>query len=114
MCISYEAAIVGYRNMPFIDEENKEAWMYLGQPSYALGTSFFYPRAFWKSTKFADISVGEDGEILQRSGGALSTDGSARMVARIHADNTSPKRGIIAESDFWKPMNYEQVAAMML
>lgn len=113
MSIAYEASVVGYRSMPFIDEERREAWMYEGQKSYALGTSFFYPRALWKGMKFADLAVAEDGDFLQRAGGALSMDGSNRMVARIHSHNTSPKRGMIAAGEFWTPIDYEQVAALI-
>jgi hypothetical protein len=113
MLVSNQAGIVGYRSMPFLDEERQEAWLYQGEQRFALGTSFMYTRRFWRAHKFADIGVAEDGDLLHRVGGAISVDTLDRMVARIHGSNTSQKRGTIAEGQFWRRMDYQQVAALI-
>jgi glycosyltransferase involved in cell wall biosynthesis len=114
LLIAQQAGLVGYQSMPFIDEERKEAWLYVGERRFALGTSFLYTRHFWRSHKFGDhLTVAEDGDLLQRVGGAVSVPAKDRMIARIHGGNTSPKRGLVAQGQFWRAVDYEQVARMI-
>jgi glycosyltransferase involved in cell wall biosynthesis len=113
LIIAQQAGLVGYRSMPFIDEDRREAWIYEGERNFALGTSFFYSRTFWRAHKFGNLAVAEDGDLLQRVGGAVSVPAKDRMVARIHGANTSPKRGIIGEGQFWRAVDYEQVARII-
>jgi glycosyltransferase involved in cell wall biosynthesis len=113
LLISQQAGLVGYRSMPFIDEEKREAWLYQGEPRFALGTSFLYTKHFWRAHKFKELGVAEDGDLLQRVGGAVSVDAKDRMVARIHAGNTSKKRGVISEGQFWRRMDYATVVGII-
>lgn len=113
------ADCVGYREMPFWREAGQreydpgqpgmfysndvgEAWLYLnGKPSYCLGTSLCYWRRVWEQRSFEATNQGEDVRWIAgvRSVGttALGPEGNAseaaitqaRMIARIHAGNTS-------------------------
>lgn len=75
-----------------------ESWLYSNQnPRYALGTSLCYSRKAWEARPFQDINHGEDTEWLKgvRSHAVSTFDlmkpagADPRMIARIHAGNTS-------------------------
>ena len=102
------ADAVGYREMLFWREHGApgnqingtgEAWMYRQMnPRYALGTSLCYWRRTWERTPFPPKSRGEDlvwfdGGMNQVGvssiGGDWSEGRCPRMIARIHAGNTS-------------------------
>ena len=69
-----------------------EAWLYsTTAPNYALGTSLCYWRKAWERKPFEAISQGEDREFLNglKCVSVSSSSFPQRMVARIHAGNTS-------------------------
>lgn len=76
-----------------------EVWLYSNpDPRYCLGTSLCYWRAAWEKRPFPATSQGEDHHFTaglkcvgQRSfvGGFHQPDAAPRMMARIHAGNTS-------------------------
>jgi len=109
------AEAVGYNQMLFWRQEEHEAWLYTSpNRNYALGTSLCYWRCTWEQKPFPDVNVGEDSQwcaglrvyaISALPGGKDAAqctwwkDGSKqmrheinapRMIARIHAGNTSP------------------------
>jgi hypothetical protein len=112
------ADVVGYNEMLFSDERssqarNREAWLYRNtDPRYALGTSLCYWSKAWERSPFEAIDEGEDWRFTSRLKcvGVSSLVGvheniacysgistgvpkilphQTRMVARIHAGNTS-------------------------
>lgn len=107
-----QSAFVGYGSMLFLDDARKIAWLYSGEPNYALGTSFFYSKTYWRCHKFPDISEGEDNAFVQESSNLIAVDAGDRMVARIHANNTSEKH-ITPEMSHWKRVAYAPVAALI-
>ena len=95
---STAADCVGYREMLFWDErEGGAAWLYSNiDERYVLGTSMCYRVEAWKAQPFEDVSTNEDGRWWLKRGGrgcvgvsSLLQDRLPRMVARIHAGNTS-------------------------
>lgn len=92
------ADVVGYNEMLFWREPvtcgdtDGEAWLYT-QPrrDYALGTSLCYWRSVWERKPFEATSVGEDVRFCTglKVVGVSSIIGLPRMIARIHAGNTS-------------------------
>ncbi len=108
-------AVTGYHSMLFHDETSLRWAKYIGHPGYALGTSLCYQKAFWQLHPFREDpselqvnkNVGEDGLFVKDAVNRdelASVDAEKRMVARAHADNTSPK--VITN-----PMAYRPVAA---
>lgn len=120
---SSEADCVGYREMLFWQEKipgkigiepgiNQmerpgEAWLYSNRdPRYCLGTSLCYWRKTWERKPFEATSQGED----ERFTTGLKCFGSdfgreqPRMIARIHAGNTSNAYdpGVMRKSAEWK------------
>ena len=109
------ADVVGYREMLLWREGPGEAWIYSNpDPRYALGTSLCYWRKTWERKPFEATSNGEDtkfitglncvgkssfpGEPPETAKRRGLPDGSTvmkydidepRMIARIHAGNTS-------------------------
>jgi glycosyltransferase involved in cell wall biosynthesis len=102
------ADAVGYNQMLFWRDESDpgcqiagtgEAWLYTERnPRYALGTSLCYWRKAWDAQRFnEDMPEGEDTEWLTRvkcSSKSIFQDSiydspGPRMIARIHAGNTS-------------------------
>lgn len=107
-----QVAFVGYGSMLFIDEARRIAWLYSGEPNYALGTSFFYSKTYWRCHKFPDISEGEDNAFVESAQYLVAVDAGDRMVARIHANNTSEKH-ITPEMSHWQRVDYVTVAALI-
>lgn len=85
-----QADVVGYSDMVFIDREYEQAWEYSSLFSdYALGTSFFYPRAVWAGRHFdASLATAEDGDFLRRIKRCVAEPAGDRMVATVHSFGT--------------------------
>ena len=96
------ADVVGYNEMLFWREPEMqnslgltrpgEAWLYSGSPAQILGTSLCYWRRTWERKPFEATSQGEDARFIAglKCGGITSLQGSEpRMIARIHAGNSS-------------------------
>jgi hypothetical protein len=93
------ADCVGYREMLFWRQEERQAWLYSNpDPRYCLGTSLCYWRAAWERRPFEATSQGEDARFTA----GLDCRGvpsfgfarkmfrlNPRMIARIHPGNTS-------------------------
>ena len=109
---SSRADVVGYNEMLFWRAGPRltmrsgewrwpgEAWLYSNaNPSYCLGTSLCYWRKTWERKPFPATSFGEDLQFcmgLERAAvssvnhpSVATGDVSPRMIARIHAGNTS-------------------------
>jgi len=92
-------AVTGYHSMLFKIEPSGQWIQYVGDSSYALGTSLCYRRSFWKDHYFRSgpehPNVGEDNEFVKdarQAGELISVPAGAMMWARIHDQNTSVKR----------------------
>ena len=104
-----------------IEVDRYEAWLYRNpNPGYTLGTSLCYWRRTWERKPFPATNVGEDlqfctglkcfgvsslsGHHLSNSGFMATTGLDPRMIARIHAGNTStaydPAK--LAKNSEWK------------
>lgn len=87
----------GLRRMLFVDDATGEVWLYeypsTEQRPWLIGGSLVYRRAFWESTPFAAIQVGEDTRfLLGRTAPRLFEVADLNLyVATIHARNTSAK-----------------------
>jgi glycosyltransferase involved in cell wall biosynthesis len=116
LMICNQVGIVGYKSLYFINEAERKAWLYrTDAQEYALGTSFFYKRDYWRSHKYKNLMIGEDNEFAFEAnrGGLLAVDANDRMVARIHPGNTSPKVDLEDSPDSFIPADYAAVAAIM-
>lgn len=99
------AEVAGYNEMLFWRERRRrvcsdpshdiegEAWIYTGT---ILGTSLCYKRSVWERFPFPATSYGEDTEFLKQLqhtripiASASAVCPQVRMIARIHASNTS-------------------------
>lgn len=100
-CVGYNE-ILFWRQAEALNSPRVElhgsAWLYSNpNPRYALGTSLCYWRKAWEARPFPDINHGEDTEWLKgvRSHAVSTFDlmkptgADPRMIARIHAGNTS-------------------------
>jgi glycosyltransferase involved in cell wall biosynthesis len=95
------ADVVGYREMLFWNDVSRETWLYSNpDPRYCLGTSLCYWRKTWERKPFEATSQGEDARFCAGLNcvGGLTFAGvyangrctlEPRMIARIHAGNTS-------------------------
>lgn len=118
------ADCVGYREMLFWKQPDGEAWLYSNRdPRYCLGTSLCYWRKTWERKPFEATSQGEDHlftlglkcvsvtsifdvhndpyiDVLPTG----EADKTPRMIARIHAGNTSNAYdpGVMRKSAEWK------------
>lgn len=109
-----ERAVVGYHSMLFHVEDGR--WFkYLGDPSYALGTSLMYRKSFWQSHPFRSPSDtphwGEDNNFVRDAfcAGELATvDAELLMYARIHGTNTSIKNIDGAQTSY-RPVPIEAI-----
>lgn len=120
LLIGAGAAVTGYHNMTFVDEDTREAWLYQSGGGYALGTSLVYTRPYWRANRFRTTDedgkpmlVGEDGAFIQtaqRKGTLAAVDVTDRMLARIHSKNTCKKN--YKSLPMWQPIPYEAAAAI--
>jgi glycosyltransferase involved in cell wall biosynthesis len=113
---STDADVVGYRSMHFVCEETKKAWLYRNEDVYALGTSLLYTRDYWRSNKFPKKDAGEDYEFIEPATQKRSihvTDGTARMIARNHSENTCERELKWMFAPLWQPADYEQVSQLL-
>jgi glycosyltransferase involved in cell wall biosynthesis len=86
------AAVTGFHSMRFTD--GSRWWLYQGERNYALGTSLFYRREWWKQHPFPVLQVGEDNQFVMEAAAAgqlAATVAGELMHATIHAGNTSPR-----------------------
>lgn len=104
--ISYQLAsmhrggfdLCGADRVLFVDAANAKAWEYVHPRTAAMtwlcGTTLCYRKAFWAAHKFPDIHQGEDSRFVFSARGArVGTLCDNRFcVARIHAENSCPKR----------------------
>ena len=110
---------VGYNEMLFWDATQGQfcgAWLYrLPLPGYALGTSLMYRRKVWERNPFEDTSNGEDTAFLRKvscssasakygetHAGDVKLQCEPRMIATIHAGNTSRSMVIDPAHSEWK------------
>lgn len=78
------AEAVGYRQMLFWREVEREAWLYTGA---ICGTSLCYWRKTWEAHPFPPISDGEDTQFitaLKKVKGITAMADEPRLIARIH------------------------------
>lgn len=96
----------GYSSMLWYDEKTGTAWQYRGWKTpnfYALGTSFCYLKAWWKTNQFPEKPIGSDNDVVRKARGRMiSVDAGKLMVARNHADSSN-KRNLVPD-DFWRPI----------
>jgi hypothetical protein len=99
-------------------QRSGQAWLWSGAQNRPIGTSLCYWRRIWEANPFARLpiggSTGEDVDFVRRvdcfgqsslgrwSGPTGSGYLQPRMVARIHAGNTSTGYGQIESSLSWK------------
>lgn len=102
------AALVGFGQMFFWDEGKHKSQIYAGPPGYALGTSLFYTRAWWKEHKFSGLDIGEDNAFVRKARGVIQiVAGLGLMVATTHAKGTSPR----SQGKFWKDCERSAIPA---
>jgi O-antigen biosynthesis protein len=92
--------VTGYQHILFTN--GSEWWRYHGMGNYAVGTSLVYRKSFWMKNRFPAQQVGEDGEFVLRANMArqlITADAGERMVATVHAGNTSPRSTV---GDQWE------------
>ena len=99
-------AVTGYHSLLFWD--GMRGFKYQGGPDYALGSSLFYLKEFWRRHEFIaeDHRRYEDNVFVQAARDEkqiIAADGGKLMVARIHAGNTAPKRPLDSPSQ-WIPV----------
>lgn len=86
--------MLAFHSMYFYRVEDQRVCLYRGVNVGGIGTSFMYTREFWAKHPFPDKQSGEDG-VFRKQAAAVNqlscVDGRSMMVARVHADNTSPK-----------------------
>jgi glycosyltransferase involved in cell wall biosynthesis len=83
--------VSGYNQILFHGPE-KAVSLYKGAPNYAVGTSLLYRRSWWDANRFPPHKVGEDWDFVKRAAGRIViADGTARMVASTHGENTCPR-----------------------
>ncbi len=106
--------VVGYRSILFADEAARTAWVFeCGELyNYALGTSLFYRRDYWRCHSFADRLIGEDDLFVREAINdrkIQSVAGHHRIVARVHARNTSVK----IPDEQWKSVSFEHAENLL-
>lgn len=91
-------SMTAYHSMLFYVEQTGQAYKYVNDRSYAIGTSFCYLKSFWTRFPFRPDPnslphCGEDtllASAARNTGELISVDAGQLMVARIHDDSTSP------------------------
>jgi hypothetical protein len=109
------AEAVGYVDMLFWREPNREAWFFTGgTKNYALGTSLCYWRQAWERRPFLNENQGVEEkwcrDIKVESVSSMRSDPMdrypPRMMARIHPGNTSTgydlERHVAMGSEQWE------------
>lgn len=89
-------SVTAFHSMLFYDDLRARAVKYVGDRSYAIGTSLTYTHDWWERHPFRNgpnnPNVGEDGLFHKEAlnlGELYSVDAEALMVATVHAGNTS-------------------------
>lgn len=87
--------VAGFHSLLFYVEPSGQAFKYVNDASYALGTSLCYRKSWWELHRFNEnLKDGEDNQFVneaRKAGELISVDAGQLMVARIHDSNTSPK-----------------------
>lgn len=109
-------AVSGYHSMLFWD--GTRGFKYKGASDYSLGTALCYRKDFWRKNAFIHENGRqfEDNAFVQAAKNAselISVDAEAKMVARIHSRNTSPKRPLESPSQ-WVPVGSSEFPAAFL
>jgi glycosyltransferase involved in cell wall biosynthesis len=115
LMISMSVSLVGYNAMYFIDQEQRQAWLYSNPEFYALGTSLMYTKDYWRAGRFPDLDVAEDSAFIERAQHRRAMSVRAaddRLIARIHSRNTCDKRKYILPP-MWIEAPYKFVREMM-
>lgn len=96
----------GYSSCLWFCEKTGTAWQYRGWQTpnyYALGTSFCYLRAWWKTHLFPAKPIGSDNDVVRKARGSmLCVDAGKLMVARNHAGSSNKR--VFVEDEFWRPV----------
>lgn len=110
-----QKAVTGYHSMYFVDPAERKAYWYANDASYAVGTSLVYTVEWAKAHPFVapedHPNWGEDNLFVKQARDAhelLSVSAEFLMVARIHTDNSCPKR-IHADSASYFPMDLKRI-----
>lgn len=91
--LAAEADMVGYHSIEFFEHDGaRRRFRYEGRPGYCVGTSMMYWTDIWSKRPFGDIQSGEDSDFQRGRRTATMADTDGRILARIHAGNTSDKR----------------------
>lgn len=101
-------SVTGYRRMIFETPEGRQ-WRYSGPPHTAVGVSLLYERAHWMANPFECIRTGEDTSFSFKASAMnrlAVVEGDDRIIARIHAGNTSGKSDAELEKH---PENWERL-----
>lgn len=97
--------VTGYNSILFHGPKGVHRWD--GGRGHACGTSLLYRREWWEKNQFPAQRIGEDNDFIRRAMGVMHySDGSNRIVASIHAENTSPRP---LNSDGYKPARVEDL-----
>lgn len=100
--------VAGFSSIVFVRESSREAWIYRGRSSYALGTSMCFTKEYWLAHRWLETrTIGSDnafGAEAERSSAIVTAPGVGLIIARVHKDNTSPKR-----CSNWKPTAYPEI-----
>lgn len=88
------AECVGYHSMYFWDAEKDSAYLYTGQPGYAIGTSLCYWRATWEKRPFLDVPIGEDSKFLDGTNAR-----GERIAEPLRVSSVSANGALLMECD---------------
>jgi glycosyltransferase involved in cell wall biosynthesis len=112
--IERRASIVGLRAPLYYEPSTGRAWQYVysGMRPWLAGNSLCYTHEAWRSTRFADIDVGEDSRFVsQAARGRLAAIADETIhVGIVHDHNVSPKR---TGSSPWRPLVTGRIASIM-
>ncbi len=109
LLLEHGTELVGYNEMLF-EGELGERWLYHGSPDYVIGVSLCYFRSSWARAPFPHLEDGEDNDFVKNHRRTLfCCQAGERIIARVHGDNTSPKRQKIREN----PVQWEPVSDML-
>lgn len=107
--------VCGINELLFFDIVKKKAWKYLypsGKQPWLSGSSLCYTRAFWKSHRFPDIDVGEDGRFVwaAKPDEIFVLSDYHFHVGIIHEHNISPKQ---TNGSLWSPYPADEIKKLV-
>ena len=71
-----------------LGEKAGRAFLYSGEPPYAIGTSLCYWRSTWENRPFLDVPIGEDSKFLD----GTSADGKTRIAEPLRVASVSANK----------------------